>query len=102
MKVEVIRTTKTKELVEIDLPYFYRHDLDLVDVDCAIYGKIGERWHTSVKVYTDSFIGSRRFTVEKEPTDWDRLSCYLNDEYKSKAIEYENAKQQAIQAAQYA
>ena len=100
MKVEVIRTTKTKELVEIDLPYFYRHDLDLVDVDCAIYGKIGERWHTSVKVYTDSFIGSRRFTVEKEPTDWGRLSCYLADEYKSNATEYEGAKQMAIQTAQ--
>ena len=102
MKVEVTRTTKTKETVEVNLPYYYRHDLDLVDVDCVIYGKIGEGWHTSIKVYTDSFMGLSRFAVEKEPTDWDRHSGYLDDQYKSKAIEYENAKQQAIQAAQYA
>ena len=100
MKVEVTRTTKTKEMVEVNLPYFYRHDVDLDYGNYVIFGKIDEDWHRSVKIRLHYLSGLRAVEIESEFTHWDRLSCYLADEYKSNATEYERAKQMAIQTAQ--
>ena len=97
MKVEVTRTTKTKETVEVNLPYFYWIDVgDFV----LTHGKIDEHRHRSITYSVDPRSGLRAVEINSEPTDWDTISCYLADEYKSNATEYEKAKQRAIEAAQ--
>jgi hypothetical protein len=40
--VEITKTTKEKVSVEVQLPYFYKHDLLPDDCDNVIYGKICE------------------------------------------------------------
>lgn len=100
MLVEVIKTMRMRETVEIELPYFYKHDLMMDECDSIIYGKIGEREHYSIQVTYHRDHADVK--VERERTDWQHCSCYLGEEYKSNADEYAEAKALAIAAIQAA
>ena len=99
MLIEVTRTTHTKEMVELELPYFYKHVLAVED-DVVIYGKIGEKEHWSVEFHDRHNYESVQ--IERELTDWGRLSCYLTNQHRSNAIEYEQARATALAKIQAA
>jgi hypothetical protein len=41
MNVEITKVTETKETIDVALPFYYKHDLQLDTSDAVIYGKIG-------------------------------------------------------------
>lgn len=98
MRVEVTKTIKIKETVDITLPYYYKHDLILDEGDFVIYGKIDEKEHVSIKLSVLYRSDVRGVEVEKQATKWQSVSCYLEDEYRSNLEEYEQAKSQAMEA----
>ena len=98
MRVEVTKTIKTKETVDVTFPYYYKHDLMLDEGDFVIYGKIDEKEHVSIKISVSYRSDVRGVEVEKQTTNWHSVSCYLEDEYRSNVGEYEQAKSQAMEA----
>lgn len=68
MFVEIVRTKKTAEKVDIDLPYFYRHDLMLDHGDIVYYGRIEEKERMAICV---SCVGDKyAVEIERKPTNW--------------------------------
>lgn len=102
MQVEVIKTIKTKETVDVTCPYYYKHHLMLDEGDVVIYGKIDEKEHVFIKLSVSYLSDVRSVEVEKQETDWHSVSCYLADKYRSNASEYQQAKSQAMDAIQSA
>lgn len=98
MKIEVTKTLKSTDTIEVDLPYYYRHDLLTDHADCIIYGKIEEDKHTSIQI-NQQYSCSQSFSVEIEieNTSWFSLSCYLSNEYKSDEKTYTDAKNKALE-----
>jgi hypothetical protein len=98
MLVEITRTVKTKETIEIELPYFYKYDLMLDQCDSVVYGKITENDHRTIRI---TYQGRNVMVeVEGRRTDWRQIECYLTDEHKSNAREYAKAKAIAAEEVQ--
>lgn len=99
MLVQVAKTITSVETVDIELPYYYKHDLLLDHADWIIYGKIEAEKHTKVQI-KESYSGRTNYypsvEVEIEATSWSSSSCYLNHKYKSDAETYEAAKNKAL------
>ncbi len=100
MQITITKTTKTQETIDIQLPYYYKHDLMLDDGDFVIYGKIDEQHVTAVKLARSNDRASAE--IEKTHTDWHSLSNYLTDEYKGTQQEYDEAKAKALALIQSA
>ncbi len=100
MKLEITRKVEHKETVEIDLPYYFKHDLMLDDEDVVIYGKVEEKQCTTIKVS----YGSRRNEFELNIENWPASAYggYMTDEYKSTEAEYLAAKAKLLAAAEAA
>ena len=92
MEIEITETKRIKKIINLDLPYYFRHDLD----DSAIYGKLGEETCTTIQITLHSRRPLQGAEIEIETIDWDSLSCYLAQEYKSNEAEYLIAKQKAL------
>jgi hypothetical protein len=101
MKIEITRKIEQKEIIEIEFPYYYKHDLMLDESDSVIYGKIEEEKHTAIQISND-YRGAEEFSVEVEKRKAVTLDCYLTDEYKSDEAEYLAAKTKLLAAAQNA
>lgn len=94
MLVEITKTVRTRETVEVTLPYFYKHDLMLDECDSVIYGKIDEKERCSIRV---TYQGNKTHVeIERNQVNWHSVGCYLADEYKSNAEEYAKAKELAL------
>ena len=101
MKLEITRKIEQRETIEIELPYYYKHDLLLDDTDSVIYGKIEEKQCTKIRVH-DNYQGSVSFELEVEKIGAASAACYMTDEYKSNEAEYLDAKAKLLLAAQAA
>lgn len=101
MKLEIMKTTRHKETVEIDLPYYYKHDLMLDDCDVVIYGKIEEARSTRITI---GHHGRDRdnFEIEVENFPAASYGSYMTDEYKSSEAEYLAAAAELLAAAEAA
>lgn len=99
MKLEITRKIKQRETIEIEFPYYYKHDLLPDDADSVIYGKIEEKQCTTIHVRND-YRGGMSFELEVEKRGAASVACYMTDEYKSNETEYLAAKAKLLAAAQ--
>ena len=98
MKLTVTRKIERREVIEIGLPYYYKHDLMLDDMDSVIYGKVEEMRHTTIRVQ-NNYRGGMVFELEVETRGAASVGCYMTDEYKSNEAEYVVAKAKLLAAA---
>lgn len=104
MKLEVTRTTQQKETIEIEFPYYYKHNLMLDESDSIIYGKIEEKKCTSIQIsysYRDHET-SFKLEIQTGPCVLSDNNCYMTDKYKSTEAEYLEAKTKLLAAAETA
>lgn len=94
MLVEITKTVRTRETVEITLPHFYKHDLGAEGYDSVIYGKISEKEHRQIQITYRR--NETTVEVERSGVNWNQIGCYLSDEFKSNADEYARAKSVAL------
>jgi len=97
MKLKIIRTIKEEAIIDIEFPFYYKHDLMLDEADVVIYGKIEENKTTSIHVSHD-YNGRNSFELEIENDPASHFSSYMTDEYKSNEDEYLKAKSKLIDA----
>lgn len=102
MKLEITRKAECKETVEIELPYYYKHDLMLDEADVVIYGKVEEKRCTTIKVSYGYSSRSTEFELSIEDRQAAAYGCYMADEYKSSEAEYLAAKAKLLAAAEAA
>jgi len=86
MKIVIEKQLKVQSEIDIDFPYYFKHDLCSDGSDCIMYGKmIDDKEETTIQ---ESRRGNR-ITYEIESTRFS--SCYLADEYKSSEKEFNSA-----------
>jgi hypothetical protein len=98
MKLEIIKSIKEKQIIDIDFPYYYKHDLMLDTMDSVIYGKIEEFKNTAI-IITDDYLNKSNyfeFEISIEPANI--MGCYMVDKHKSNELEYLTAKSKLITA----
>lgn len=91
MKIEIEETSKKKKIVEIELPYFYKHVIDLEHGEVVIFGKIEEKKHTTISEKENGVNFEYELEVE-EIKNFINLSSYFSDEHKSNEAEFIYAK----------
>jgi hypothetical protein len=104
MKIEITKKVDKTEIIDIDLPYFYKHEIS--GHDSTIYGKITHNGqpHTHAclfTVHTESVPRPLEDIIQTEYTfahfdrsiirDWNEVVPYLSEEYKSNEEEYNRA-----------
>ena len=99
MKLQITRTFERKETIDVELPYYYKQDLMLDEVDSVIYGKIDEDCTTTIQI-TYNYRGKVRFELEINAVPADYFSCYMIGEYKSNKGEYLEANAKMLAAVQ--
>lgn len=102
MKLEITRKIEQKETIEIDLPYYYKHDLMLDEADVVIYGKVEEARCTTIRIGHSYRSDSNEFELSVEDRPASAYGCYMTDEFKSSEDEYLGAKAELLAAAQNA
>jgi len=98
MKIEINKQITITEIIDIELPYFYKQDLMSDYGDAVIYGKIEEKNATAIHE-TKNYDGEEKYEVEKCPFTSignSGFSCYFREEYKSTKEEFEAAKKRCI------
>lgn len=99
MQVEITRQVPQVEVIEVELPYYYKQDLMSDYSDSVIYGKIEEKLCTSIqetKSYDDSEV---KYEIEKEEHDSIKitgLANYFGKEYRSTKEEFESVKDRCL------
>ena len=99
MLISVFKTVRTVEELEIEFPYYYKHDLRSDDGESVIYGKIEEGKHSSIhEVYSfgGNFTSNFEIEIEDISKNYSSLSNYFEEEFKSTKQEFESVKQRAL------
>lgn len=97
MKIEITKTVRHIEVIDVELPYFYRNDLDSEYGYSIIYGKIDEKLHTSIHATKEN--GIEKYEIEKEAhysIKHTGLASYFDKEYSSSKTDFEEAKQRCL------
>jgi hypothetical protein len=100
MKIIITETIRKEKEIDIELPYYYEHDLMSDYGDCYIYGKITDKEHISINI--DHYYDGKDSTeIEIERiNNFNGLSGYLNPSNtgikKITEGQYLNAKGEAI------
>lgn len=92
MKIEITKPVETTEVIEIELPYYFKWDLSDVSytpVGYVIYGKIVENCQFLITHHLDD----NKFVIERE----DIKEYYCKPEYKSSNKEFEAARSKALE-----
>lgn len=93
MKIEINDHVVTKKIIEVDLPYYYKYDLDIDRGESIIYGKVLEN-----KVYTiqesEDYNYDVKFELE-EDSYYD--SSFFKPEYESNKDEFNKARTRALE-----
>lgn len=98
MQVEITKQITQLEIIEVELPYYYKHDLMSDYGDSVIYGKIEEKLCTSIQE-TKNYDGEEKYEIEKEEhysIKNSGLSCYFDTKHKSSKEEFESVKERCL------
>ena len=92
MKIEITKHEPVKRVIEVEFPYYYKHDMYPDYGESVIYGKI-------INEYKEITIHEREdrdehlsFEIEEDSMS----SSYFDEKYKSSKEEYELAKRRAL------
>jgi hypothetical protein len=102
MKIEITKNIVQKETIEIELPYYYKHDLEFDDQDSVIYGKIEDNRTTSIHIKYDYIDNSNIYELEIKESKAQSHSSYMTNKYKSSESEYLDAKSKLLAAVKNA
>ena len=94
MQVEITKQIPQVEIIEVELPYYYKHDLMSDYDDSVIYGKIEEKLCTTIQE-TKNYDGEKKYEIEKEEHHSIKnsgLSSYFDKKHKSNKEEFEAVK----------
>lgn len=91
MKIEITTLKRVKKTIEVDFPYYYKHDLMSDYGDTVIYGKIMPGYEITIKE-GKSYNGKKTYEIEKDS----QSDCYFTKEYKSNKEEFESVKVRAL------
>lgn len=84
MKITIEVERKIKKTINIDLPYYYKHDLLPDYGDSVIFGKINGTTHTAIQVSKrDCYEPDIEYRIEITMSPPDRYGCYMTNEHKS-------------------
>lgn len=92
MKIEITKIKEVKEIIEVDFPYYFKHDLMSEYGKTIIYGKILPKYAISIKE-DESYNGKKSYEIEKDL----RGDCYFADKYRSTVDEFEQAKARLLE-----
>lgn len=98
MEITLVKQTTQLVTVEVELPYYFEHDLSDDYGESIIYGKIEEKLYTTIhesKRYGDL----ATYEIEKEEhvsIALRGLSSYFEEEHQSTKEEFEAAKQRCL------
>ena len=99
MKIEIQKKVETTEILDIDLPYYYKQIILLDTQDLAVFGRIEENNHIAITIR--SSYGEHRakgFGLEIEHRRAHTLGCYMVEKYRSNETEYLAAKAETLAA----
>lgn len=100
MKVKIFKRIVEEKVIDIEVPFYYRHDLSDDHPKNVIYGKITETKHKTIQL--GSKFGRKdfaKFNVEEFDVNHGFLNLaeYLtNVKYESNETEWEQAKKEAV------
>jgi len=96
-EVKITKTVYLDEFIEVDLPYYYKHDLMEDHADIVIWGKIEDDKHTSIKIQENYRTGGIELEYKTEElSNLSSLYCYFGEEYKSNESQYLKANSKLI------
>lgn len=98
MQVEIIKIIQQVELIEVELPYYYKHDLMSDYGDSVIFGKIEEKLCTSIHEI-ENYDGEEKYEIQKNEHHSIKnsgLASYFDKKYNSTIDEYEAVKERCI------
>lgn len=91
MLIEIEKTIKVVESIEVIFPYYFVQYLDY----CTIYGRLSETHVTTITISDDD----SKFEIEHDSFDTIKTSgysSYLKQEYKSSAYVYRSAEEELL------
>jgi len=100
MKLEITKYVQTKEVIEIEFPYYFQHDLMLDEDNCIIYGKIEESKCTKITIHDRFRDYSHEYTLEIEEVNAARFASYMVEKHKSCEREFIEARDEMLAAIQ--
>lgn len=92
MIVEITDHIKTKRKIEVEFPYYYKHEFGGDHSDHITYGKIEQDYSCTSIGKVECFDGRIQWEMEKGKTD----KSYFKEELKCSEQEYEAAKKEAM------
>ena len=98
MKIKLIKLIPQEAIIEVELPYYFKHDLSDDYSESIIYGKIEEELYTTIHE-TESYDGRKSYEIEKErlvSIARRGLSSYFDDEHQSSREEFEAVKARCL------
>lgn len=95
MKIEITKTKEVKEIIDVEIPYYYKHDLtDIGDYgDSIIYGKILPDCEYTIHEKTSEYSDRKTYEIEKDS----RSNGYFDEKFKSTKEEFEDVKARALE-----
>jgi hypothetical protein len=94
MRIEIEKYVKHTEIIEVELPYYYKHAAKNQYGKSVIFGKIEENKYTLIQ-RTENVSGKVKYEILTENHNA-TLSDYFNKEYKSSKEEFEEGKEECL------
>lgn len=98
MKITLIKQIPQEVIIEVELPYYFKHDLSDDYSESIIYGKIEEKLYTTIRE-TKRYAEEETYEIEKEKhisIALRGLSSYFEDEHLSSREEFEAVKERCL------
>lgn len=90
IKVEVTKTKVVKEVIEVELPYYYKRYLSSDFSNTIIFGKITQGVEFTINEVHHSD-GEETYEISRGSMS----TCFYSEDYKSTAKEFEDARDRA-------
>lgn len=98
MKIEITKTVKQVETIEVELPCYFKQEIELFHKSEIVYVKMDENLCTVINEVKNTH-GKEGYEVKKqklESIEYSDFSFYFNTYLKSSEQEFESAKERFI------
>jgi len=103
MKVKIRKKKVEYEIIDVDVPYYYKHNLGVEHGSSFIFGCIDRQKITSIRVSVDA-VGKKTYAIDIEPITGDTALLYYTTYFESinasSKAEFLAAASEALQALQ--
>ena len=92
MKIRIKKNVQVPVTVDVKLPHYFEHDLDLDFCDSIIYGKIEIDRYTTIQITKNYYGNHKKYELSTEKRHPSSAGCYFDCKYSSNENEYLKAK----------